>query len=162
MSVKPKTIDDLGPEVSIRYIESQKGLGETFDPIGHLPEVLSQSSYFPEWAEFQDQFETSAKNFPWADFLPPPGFFQSIQRLFRHQIIPSMGTQERLEKTLENLQKRKKKKIAKGAKKLPQSEIEDQDSEKQRHKLETLLELILQLNKDLNLINGLKNQYHKG
>ncbi len=166
MSVKPntvKTIDNLGEEVSRKYVENQQALEQAFldDFVGDLTKVVSQSPYqIHEKSEFQQKFNTQQKNEPWADFLPPPGFFSSMRRLFTYQLIPSMGTPEKIELLLDTLRKVRKKKKSK--KQSSQDFLEEKEEEEQKDALENLFTLLLRLDKDLDLVNMLRNQYHKG
>ncbi|MEL7431799.1 MAG: DUF5399 family protein [Chlamydiota bacterium] len=166
MSVKPKTIDDLGPEVSLDYINNQKRSGDLPVQEGHFvansTTVHPHAPYQPTWADFQLRYGTNRHNEPWADFLPPPGYFASLKGLFTYQLIPSMGGAEKQEMLLEKLERMRKRKKKKKEQSEKPFSMDDKEEEGERSAIENLLLLLQKLDKDLQLVNMLRNQYHKG
>lgn len=164
MSLKPRTIDNLGIEASVRYAKDK----ELFEPL-FLEEsrIVSQKTEIPALSPYiasdlEELFATTSTSI-WASFEPPPNF-NFFKPLFTHQIIPSMGGYEKQEQALEKiegiedaLQKDKRRGKRKGF----DSSEEDHD-EKERKTLVSFFQCMQKLDKTLAFINSRRNQYQKG
>ena len=95
----PRTIDNLGVDVSTRYAEDQKILDQSFIkesrgiPIDTEIEVTMPSFS----AEVESLLRTQPTNVTWASFMAPPYYFEQRKRLFTYQMIPSMGSEDKQE-----------------------------------------------------------------
>jgi hypothetical protein len=160
MTSKPRTIDNLGLEASIRYARDQKLFEARFIEESQIVSTKSQipvsKPYVP--SEF-DQLFTSPKTLVWATFSPPPETLSNVTELFSYQLIPSLGTYEQhedLELLLEDALERKRQSKQK------QSNKEKQQEEKEKQLIKNLLQCIAKIDKTLSLINSRRNQYQRG
>ena len=160
MTIKPRTIDNLGIDASIRYAKDK----ELFSPkfieessiVSRKSEISVLTPYLP--SEF-DQMFSSAKTILWALFSPPPDSVALTNSLFSHQLVPSLGTydkQDDLEQVLEDALQRQKDSHQ------GQSDKEKQQEEKEKQLIKNLLVCIGKLDKSLTLINSRRNQYQRG
>lgn len=164
MSVKPRTIDNLGIDSSIRYAKDQEALDTRLIQesrfIPQKTEVSVVKPYVP--TEF-DQFVYSGKVTIWASFSPPPDYFLQGRPLFSYQLIPSLGGTEKQEADtdkLESLEDSLSKPFKEGDKERDQDEQDKE--EKERQVLIALMKCIGLLDKALILINSRRNQYQRG
>ena len=164
MSVKPRTIDNLGVDASIRYAKDQELFETSFIKESQLipqkTEVTVAKPYVP--SEF-DQIFSVGKTVSWALFSPPPNFFIFDKRLFTYQLIPSLGDYEKMESDsdkIEALESAFDKSREKSGRGKPDSEQEK--DEKDRKALIALFQCIDKLNKTLTTINARRNQYQRG
>lgn len=159
MSTKPRTIDNLGVDASIRYAKDK----ELFEPkfieesklVSTKTEIPSLKPYIP--SEFERLF-SSIRTTIWAAFDPPPESLSNPNSLFSYQLIPSLHLEPDIEPLLfiEDALKKKKRPRKKQATK----DKEEEEEEKQT--LLVLLECIQQIDKSLALINSRRNQYQRG
>jgi hypothetical protein len=163
MSVKPRTIDNLGVETSIRYAQDQERLDARIIKESQLvPQKTEVSVATPFVLSEFDQVYSLGKTVPWALFSPPPNYYNAGKALFSYLLIPSLGDYEKLEADLdkvegvEDLLKKPHKKSNQGF-----TRDEKQD-EKERKTLLALLQCLNKLNKTLALINARRNQYQRG
>ncbi len=159
MSTTPRTIDNLGVDVSNRYARDQAMLDPTFlEESKYIPtqtEVLVTSPHTP--SEFDERFDTAKRNIPWAAFGAPPNYSVTKRRLFSYQIVPSLGSPE---KQIEEFEKLKTYTAPKKKKK--SSTLDIRQAEKEKNSLIHLFETVEFLNNQLVYINQRRNQYHKG
>jgi len=159
MSTTPRTIDNLGVEVSNRYARDQAMLDPTFlEESKYVPtqtEVVVTSPHVP--SEFDELFDTAKRNVPWAAFGAPPNYSATKRRLFSYQMVPSMGPPE---KQLEELEKLKS--FTRPIKKRKGSALDIRLEEKEKSSLIHLFEMVESLDKQLVYVNMRRNQYHKG
>lgn len=164
MSVKPRTIDNLGIDASIRYAKDQEVFEAKFIEesriVSQKTEISVSKPYIP--SEF-DQLFAIGRTIAWASFLPPPEYFAYAKQLFSYQLIPSLGSYEKQEADADKLSaledaidKQKRSKQGK------QSDQEKEEEEKERKAIAALLECIQRLDKSLTLINSRRNQYQRG
>ncbi len=157
MSVKSRTIDNLGKDASIRYAKDQ----ELFERL-----IIADSILIPNKTEvsvakpnFLSEFEQSysvGKTTAWALFSPPPNFFGAAKTLFSYRLIPSLGEYEKWETDSDKLE-------SFDAMKWEEKEEDESDKhEKERQILLALFQCISQLDKSLSLINARRNQYQRG
>lgn len=160
MTIKSRTIDNLGIESSIRYAKDKSTVDarliEESKWVPSKTEVSVTKPYAP--SEF-DQLFSAGKPVQWALFQEPPNFEAHMRSLFSFQMIPSLGSAEKQEADAEKLaaledalKKREKKK----------DDREQQQEEKERQALLALLKCIGALDKTLSMINARRNQYQRG
>lgn len=162
MSVKPRTIDNLGIETSSRYAKDQKLLDKT---------LIEESRFIPQKAEISvvkpylpTEFEHYSPSQPltfWAAFEPPPDFFDKIGILFSYQLIPSLGGYEKQEADTDRLQAIEDA-LDKPFKEGDKEGNKDSQKEKQKKVLLTLLKTIDKLDRVLTMINSRRGQYQRG
>ena len=164
MTVKPRTIDNLGVDASIRYAKDQelfeaKLINES-QLIPLKTEVSVAKPYVP--SEF-DQIYSIGKTISWALFSPPSNYYLSDKGFFSYQLIPSLGDYEKLEDDsdkLENLEDKFRKWQEDSSEE--QSDDEREKNESDRKLLLALFQCISKLNKSLSFINSRRNQYQRG
>lgn len=165
--VMARTIDNLGIETYTKYAQDQAQLDE---------KIITESRFIPYEAEmdvtlpsFASEFdlllETNRRNSPWADFFAPPYYFEQKKRLFRFQIIPSLGSDEKKESQFDRIKRKVKEDEERHQAHPPESWEEEKDQEDEKKEKEILLRLLSKVNsleKDLIDINSRRNQYQKG
>lgn len=152
MTVKPRTIDNLGIDSSIRYAKDK----ELLDPrlikdsqwVPSRTEVSVTRPYVP--TEYEELFSLG-KTVQWALFGSPPDFEAHVRSLFSYQLIPSLGGYEKTDADMEKLEALE-----------DALHKENKDQENERQKLLALLKCIKKLDKTLTLINARRNQYQRG
>lgn len=164
MSIKPKTIDNLGIESSIQYAKNQKGLDSRLVQdsfwVPQKTEVSVTRPYIP--SEY-DQMFNPVRTVQWALFSAPPEYEVHVRNLFSFQLIPSLGDDEKNEARIEALEaaenglREKKKKRSS-----PEQWHEDSQEEKERQTLLALFQCIQRLDRALALMNSRRNQYQRG
>ena len=170
MTVKPRTIDNLGLDASIRYAKDK----ELFEPlfieeskiVSGKTQISVVKPYIP--SEF-DRLFSADKTLIWAAFSPPPNYFSYAKPLFSFQLIPSLGPYEKEEEN-ENklamiedaLQKQRDARRGKSDQDEAKQEKERQEEEKEKRLIAALLACIAKLDKSLELINARRNQYQRG
>ena len=164
MTVKPRTIDNLGVDSSIRYAKDQEALDtkliqdSRFIPL--KTEVSVLKPYVPTELE---QYLAPGRVTIWASFSPPPEYMLQGRSLFTYQLIPSLGGYEKQEADSDKLEAlesaldkpRKERRGGDGQK-------EHDEEEKERQILLALLKCIQSLDRTLTLINSRRNQYQRG
>lgn len=107
MSIKPRTVDDLGIDASNQYARNQAALD---------PRLMEESRLFPSKIEgglnpyISAEGEESYAKFTigqaviWANFSPPQDYGVKASRLFTYQLIPSLGGSERLQAISDKLE----------------------------------------------------------
>jgi hypothetical protein len=164
MSVKSKTIDNLGVDASIRYAKDQEAIDVRFIQESQLvPPKTEVSVAIPYTLSEFDQIYSLEKKISWALFSPPPNYLNAEKSLFSYLLIPSLGDYEKLEADLdkiegvEDLLKKPHKKSTRD-----DSSRDEKQDEKERKTLLALLQCIGKLNKILGVINSRRNQYQRG
>ena len=162
MTSKPRTIDNLGFDASIRYAKDKELFEakyiEESSIVSRRSEIPVSKPYVP--SEFDRMF-SAEKTVIWASFSPPPEYLSFAKPLFSYQLIPSLGSYEKHEDedqllALEDAL-RKQKDSKKG-----QSDREKQEEEKEKRLIADLLKCIAKIDKSLELINSRRNQYQRG
>lgn len=169
MSIKPRTIDNLGIESSVRYAKDMELLDT---------KLLEESRWIPQKTEVAvikpyalsefDTFFSLGKTTLWATFSPPPSYQLQSNLLFSYQLIPSLGGYEKQEadgdklEGLEDVLKKPYARKQKGDNPFQDDSQQKGQEEKERQTLIALLRCISKLDKSLHLINGRRNQYQKG
>lgn len=169
----PRTIDNLGVEVSTRYAEDKEILDETLIkearaiPIQTGIEVTTP--FFP--SEIEALLHLQPTNITWASFFAPSYYFEQRKRLFTFQLIPSMGSEDKKEsqalKILSKLrsmaeERVQKEKEEKDRRKRYQEERVLEEEEREKKILTSLLNTIAIFDKLLIEINSRRSQYQKG
>jgi len=171
----PRTIDNLGIDVSTRYAQDQKHLDDKLlkDARGISQQTLVDVTIPSYASEFDALFGLSKRNLPWADFQAPNRFNEQKKRLFTHQIIPSLGTAEKKESQAQKIIAKVQSQMAKGQtdkdkeglkdpKKKFSEQREEQELTKEKKILIKLLDCIIYLDKDIGSVNSRRMQYQKG
>lgn len=170
----PRTIDNLGIDVSSRYASDQKELDRKIlreaRAIPKQAEIDVTSPYYE--SEFDLLFGGEKRNSPWAQFSRPKNYNDQRKRLFTYQLIPSLGPQEKTEsqekKILAHLQERaaEQQEREKEGQKRETVEWEEtqnlQEKEKEQKILAQLLKNLIMLDKCMADITARRMQYQKG
>lgn len=165
----PRTIDNLGIEVSTRYAEDLKELDQKLlveaRGIQEQTEIEITHPFF--LTELEILLEPQ-KQQTWATFTPPKGYFEQKKRFFMFQLIPSLGSEEKHETqtqkiiSLKTFSRKKR-----GDQQQEEQESDHSDPEKEYHEKEkkilvSVLQTIMHLDKEIQEINARRGQYHKG
>lgn len=173
-NMPPRTIDNLGVEVSTRYAEDQKILDTSLIKESRgIPlqmEIDVSSPFFP--SELDVLLHFSALKSTWAAFIAPALYFEQRKKLFTFQSIPSLGSEDKKESQaqkilakLQNLEKALKKtqdKEEKDQKKKREQELTIEEEEREKKILVSLLQTITFIDKLIIDINSRRSQYQKG
>ena len=155
---KPRTIDNLGIDASIRYARDKELYApisiEEAQVVARKTEIPVARPYIP--SEYEELF-SSAKTVIWALFSPPPESLSRENTLFSYQLIPSLGTYERQDDAEELLEDALEKRKDQG-----QSDKEKERDKRERQLIAALLENIEKIDKSIELINSRRNQYQRG
>jgi len=157
MSVKSRTIDNLGLESSVRYARDKEQLDlrliDDSKWVSRHIEIPATKPYVP--SEF-DQLFSAKPTIQWAFFAPPPATDAEMRALFSYQLIPSLGSTEKQEAETEKLAALKDS--------LDKGKPQDKDSQEegQRKRLLAFFKCLEKLDKTLLLINSRRNQYQRG
>jgi hypothetical protein len=170
MSIKPRTIDNLGVETSVRYANDKEQLDvRLIDDSKWLPRSLEISVTKPYVPSEFDQLFSSERLTQWALFAAPPNYGLQNRTLFSYQLIPSLGTYEKQEADTEKLAALKdvlsKRRRQKGQDQSGQQHQDEQEEEKEEGERQILLELfkcIEKIDRSLSFINARRNQYQRG
>lgn len=107
MSIKARTVDDLGIEASNQYARNQATLDR---------QLMEETRLFPSKIEgglnpyISAEGEESYAKFTigqaviWANFSPPKDYSVKASRLFTYQLIPSLGGSEQLQAISDKLE----------------------------------------------------------
>lgn len=160
MSVKSRTIDNLGVETSSRYARDQATLdSKLIEESRFIPqktEISVLKPYLP--TEFKHYLSPGGLTL-WASFSPPPDYLSYAKALFSYQLIPSLGGYEKQEADtdkLEALEDSLNKAFKDG------KQGQDQEEERERQILVRLLQTIGKLDRTLTMINARRTQYQRG
>lgn len=169
----PRTIDNLGIDVSTRYAEDKKTLDESL--VKEAPAVAIQTGievttpFLPSEVEALLHFQPTYIS--WALFNAPLYYYEQRKRLFTYQLIPSMGSEDKKEsqaqKILEKLksmtrEKEEREKEQKDKRERYREERELEEEEREKKVLTSLLERIAIFDKLVIDINSRRSQYQKG
>lgn len=161
MSVKPRTIDNLGIETSSRYARDRATLDtKLIEESRFIPPKTEVSVLKPYLPTDFEEYLSPSKLIIWASFEPPPEYV-SNKGLFSYQLIPSLGGYEKQEADTEKLEMLEDV-INKKFKEGKRDQQEQQEEEKERKTILGLLKTIERLDRNLLFINGRRNQYQRG
>lgn len=162
MSVKPRTIDDLGIETSARYARDKAQLDtKLVEESRFIPlktEVSVVKPYLP--TELEEYLQPDKLTL-WASFEPPPEYFAHGKPLFSYQLIPSLGGYEKQESDTEKLEALEDS-LNRQSDGQKRNQQEGQEEERERRVLLGLLKTIGKLDRNLSLINSRRCQYQRG
>lgn len=162
MTVKPRTIDNLGIETSSRYARDKAQLDtKLIEESRFIPQKTEVSVVKPYLPTEFEEYLMPGKLTLWAAFEPPPEYFGIGKSLFSYQIIPSLGGYEKQEADTDKLEALEDT-INKQFKEGKRDQQEGQQEEKERKTLLGLLQMIGKLDRTLTLINSRRNQYQRG
>ena len=156
MTIKPRTIDNLGVEASIRYATDKERLdARLIEDSKWVPRQIEVSVVKPYIPSEFDKLFGAKPSLQWALFSAPPAFEAQPRALFSYQVAPSLGSTEKLETDLEKLEALEST--------IEKEESQDrQQKEKERKRLVALLKCLGKLDKNLSFINSRRNQYQRG
>ena len=169
----PRTIDNLGVEVSTRYAEDKKVFDESLIKEARgIPSQTEIDVFAPSFSSEMDELmNTQRANISWASFLPPALYFEQRKRLFTYQLIPSMGSEDKKEsqaqKILAKLKGMEEERVEtdkenKGKRELYDLERSLEEEEKEKKILTSLLSTIALFDMLIIEINSRRSQYQKG
>lgn len=169
----PRTIDNLGVEVSTRYAEDKKVYDESLIKEARgIPSQTEIDVFSPSFSSEMDELLQSQRAYiSWASFLPPALYYEQRKRLFTYQLIPSMGSEDKKEsqaqKILAKLKGMEEERIEadkenKGKKELYDLERSLEEEEREKKILTSLLSTIALFDKLIIEINSRRGQYQKG
>ena len=165
----PRTIDNLGVDVSTRYAADQKLIDpKSIKDSRGIPAQTEIDVFSPTYpSEIEALTHLSTTQSAWAEFFMPSGFLEQRKRIFTFLIIPSLGSDEKREsQALKILAKLKA--LSDKTEELPlqkrswQEQKESEEREKEKKTFITLLDTISSLDKYLIEINARRTQYQKG
>ncbi len=166
MSIKSRTIDNLGIETSSRYARDQATLDtKLIEESRFIPQKAETAVLRPYVSSDFEEYLMSGKLVLWASFEPPPEGFMGTKPLFSYQLIPSLGGYEKQEEDttkLEALEDTINKQFKEGKRDQKRDQQEGREEEKERKVLLGLLQTIEKLDRTLTLINSRRNQYQRG
>jgi len=167
----PRTIDNLGVEVSTRYAEDKRTLDEALIKEAHaIPvqiEIEVTTPFFPSEIESLLHFQPTGST--WASFFPPAHYFEQRKRLFTYQLIPSMGSEDKKESQalkilakLRSMTEERIKKEEKDQRGRYEEELALEEEKKEEKILISLLDTIALFDKLIIEINSRRSQYQRG
>lgn len=151
MTLKPRTIDDLGIDASKQYAKNQREIDrriiEESKYIGQFGPGAVLTPYIP--SEYVEGFTIGAVAI-WAGFTIPEEYAVRSSRLYSYQLIPSLGGSQEMQAyfdKLENIEKT-----------VPQTKT-DQYEYKTIH---SFVQLLVESSRTFELIRARCNQYQRG
>ena len=161
MSVKPRTIDNLGIETSSRYARDKSTVDTKLIEDSHFIPLKTEVSVVKPYLPIEmGEYLQPGRLVLWASFEPPPAYLSS-KALFSYQVIPSLGNYEKQETDTEKLEALEDT-INKRFKEGRQDQQDQQEEEKERKIILALLKTIEGLDRNLSFINARRNQYQRG
>lgn len=165
--MKAATIDNLDIKIHERYAQDQVALDKSFitdasHPSPHFEIAAASSMYASKWEEL---FETSVKNLPWASFAPPFAYHRQSNRFFSYRILPTIYVDDGNEEGEKKQDEEEKKEEEILQKALSAKKGRNQDAllfERDKTIIVKLLRTVSHLNEMLGQINSRKLQYQKG
>ena len=165
----PRTIDNLGVDVSTRYAEDQKTLDQSMvkeaRAVSAQTEIEVTTPFLP--SELEALLQSQNTYISWASFYAPAHYFEQRNRLFTYQLIPAMGSDDKKESQaqkilakLRTLEKEEKGEKDKRKKYEEARALEEEENEKKV--LTSLLDTIALYDKLIIDINSRRSQYQKG
>ena len=166
MSVKPRTIDNLGMDTSVRYAKDKESIDiRMVEDSKIIPQRLEISVTKPYVQSEFDKLFSLDRTVHWALFSAPPEYEAHTRLLFSYQLIPSLGTYEKQEADsdkLSELEDALNKSRKKKGRQNDKNDKEEQEEEQERKTLMALLKCIEKLDRTLVFINSRRNQYQRG
>jgi len=160
MSIKPKTIDNLGVDSSSRYAKDQATIDRKFlEDARNIPlktEISVLKPYLP--TEFE-HYLSSGKTVLWSAFDEPP--IPSHTNLFSHELSPSLGGAQKMKTNTDKLEAMEET-ITRSFKEGKQDHLSFQNTEKERKIVLSLVTTVRSLNRLLTTTNARRNQLQRG
>ena len=155
MSVKPRTVDDLGIDAHQAYAASQERYIPSFSEDAKI--VFPQTEigvFLPYFPDLESWLGIRRKSSPWSLFTLPKKPPANPKSLFSYQVMPSLGIKEALLLLLSTVKEVK----------IPIEALPKQKEELSRKQtvLEKFLRTILELDSQINTANAQRGRYHKG
>lgn len=173
MPPPPRTIDNLGVDVSTRYAEDRKTLDESIVREGRAVSIQTEIEvsvpFLP--SEVEALLQAQPTYVTWAFFNAPAYYFEQRKRLFTYQLIPSMGSEDKKESQAQKIlaklrsmteEKTEKDKEEKDKRERYKEERVLEEEEKEKKVLTSLLDTIAFFDKLIIDINSRRSQYQKG
>lgn len=168
---EPKTIDNLGLGPSVRWAKDQEFVDTSL--IKESPFVSRQTTIDVATpcfsSEFDLLFQTKQRFAPWSFFLSPPGYHSQALRLFTHQTVPSLGSEDFRNSQIKKIKDKvnKTKKARKKPRSLPdeknwETRRESEEEDRESNALIQFLEQLHQSDEMLAEVNAKRSQYSKG
>ena len=162
MTLKPRTIDNLGIDASVRYAQDLEQIDRRLiEESKWLPDrtvVSVAKPYIP--TEFEKLFSLPQARI-WATFMAPSDYYDRIGRFFSYQLIPSLGSYEKQEDDTDKLTALEDA-LNKPFDQQSSSDQEQEQEENERQILMAFMETLTKFDRALSLINSRRNQYHRG
>jgi hypothetical protein len=163
----PRTIDNLGVEVSTRWAEDQSKIDPLMKDASRVSQQAQIDVSFPSYSsEIEALLNSQKQNPTFASFSVPSKYAEQKKRLFVEHVVPSLGSTELIEAQIQRIKTRlPPKPAAQGDLKLSErwEEVrEREDEEKEQKSLLDVLDCINFLDRDLIEVNSRRNQYQKG
>lgn len=166
MTIKPRTIDNLGIETSRRYAKDKSQLQDAklIEDSKLIPQKTEVSVLKPYYPTALEEYLGPLSQKMWAAFEAPPRSLALSSALFSYQLIPSLGGSEKQEADTDKLEALEDtlSKSFKEGKRQGKDQQEQQEEEKERKVLLHLLKTIGKLDRTLGMINSRRNQYQRG
>ncbi len=162
-----RTIDNLGYDASERYARDQKLLDGHEALTQEAKVIFAKTSIEVMKPVFQletDQaFQGALKTGVWADFPPPLGY-EEQKRFFTHELLPSLGSGEKLELLKNKISQigEQKEDNSDNPKQETTKTREEEENEKEKQVLINLLNCLLHLDNCIIYVHAKRAQYHKG
>ncbi len=164
-----RTIDNLGLGTSMRYAEDQSAfeksiITESLQVSQDVETTVTVPNFF---SEMNSLFQLDRRNQQWALFKVPEKYGQQ-EDLFTYQMIPSLGSTEKLHSQALKIdthvkELRQKRTISQRNKNLDWRDVKEGENEsKEARCLIHLLEYIQNIDKSLTFFHSRRAQYQKG
>lgn len=151
MTLKPRTIDDLGIDASKQYAKNQQTIDrrliEESKYRGQFEPGAVLTPYIP--AEYIEGFTIGSVAI-WAGFTTPQDYDARSSRLYSYQMIPSLGGSEEMQATFDKLENIEKT--------VPQ----DKTDQYEYKTILSFVQLLIASNRTFELIRARCNQYQRG
>lgn len=163
-----RTIDNLGPEPSIRYAIDSEELDKSLTQDSRAAAVHATvdvtAPYYP--SEADAMVGSQLKHYPFSAFKPPLRYNIQKRRIFTHQVLPSLGSDEMLLTHQERLrglvQKHRDKHDERENKEGWEEDQEMEDEEKESEVLLAFFDLLISFDKILLDVFSGRNQFQRG
>ena len=168
-----KTIDNLGIDTSVRWAKDQNFLDDSFIKESlFISKQTTIDSIAPSFSsQFDVLFQMNKRFIPWAFLVSPEGYHLQKMRLFTHQSIPSLGSNEFLSVQLEKIKDKvnalqqghqQKSSTVQGSNYRWEKEQEEKEEKEEAQALITFLDYLQRLDATIIEINCRRSQYQKG
>lgn len=162
---EPRTIDNFDIPTHTRYAQDQQWREDKlFKNVGSVSSQISVDVTIPSFASETDALlRTEKTQTIWATFAPPDRFLEQRGRIFAHQIIPSLGSEEKQESLSQKISSQ-----LKNLEETPrpsehwQTELSRTTEEKEGKKLMALFNQVAKLNTFSIAVNSGRMQYQRG